>query len=200
MKSNLRPVRSGDLVIPAWNAVVEALLSLVLLPGRGILLGKHPQGTTVSARKAGLGFRGAFWASSAGDRVSFSQGFVNGEEPLLGEKKVSEAGAYLEVRMADVQPGKPKWLCLRVRVDAETGRMKSGKGITENDLSIEARSTHASSSADGLTGYHPVAVLIRDPESNAVRLRQIGYFSYQHSTARKPEGSGRGFSHYFHAA
>jgi hypothetical protein len=131
-----------------------------------------------------------------GDKVTVAKGLVNAEEPFVKAKRVSESGVSIPVQTKDLDKG-PLWVCLRVTVDAESGRMRAGKEMTEKDVSVVVRNS-VKPEPDGLTAYHPLAILWK--EKGSTRLRQIAYFDYQHATAPPPGGVGKGFRHYFHVA
>ena len=189
-----KQVKAGDLVLPAWREVIESLLSLTILPGRGILLTKHPGGTIINARSAIKGFSGA-WKVSAGTKsVKVARGFVNALEPMVKNTLLSDA--EIPYKTSDFKDGR-LWVGIKVSIDPATGKMKnSTQGtITEKDLTVVVQSSPLSGDSTGTIGFHPVAMLMEKPTIRAV---QIAYFDYQHSTAKKPEGAG--YRHFFHVA
>ena len=191
-----KEVKPGDLVLAAWNAVVGAMNSLVVLPGRGILLTRHPSGCVINARSAINGFSGA-WKVSAGTKsVKVARGFVNALEPMIGDALLSEA--EIPYKATDFKDGR-LWVGIKVTVDPATGKMKNSTQttLTEKDLTVVVQNTPLSGDATGTTGFHPLALLLEKP---TVRAVQIAYFDYQHSTAKKPEGTGKGYRHFFHVA
>jgi len=184
-----KPVKSGDIVLAAWNAVLKAMTSLTILPGKGILLTRSPQGTVINSRQAIKGFTGA-WAVTAGtNSLKVARGFVNAVEPLVGGFKISDSNA--EIPFKDFVDGR-LWVGIKVKVDPETGRMKE-KDATERDITVVVQGSPKST--DALIGFHPIALLTQKP---VLRVHQIAFFDYQHSTARKP--TGKGFRHFFHVA
>lgn len=189
----VNPVKRGDKVIPAWNALLSHIRRLQILPGKGISLTKSAMGTVINSRAAAQPFRGAFWATFGGEGITIGRGFVNSVEPLISGKKISDPEAVLKFDEKWDADGRA-YVSIAVKVTSEAGRIdpKDKEAIT-----VELRTERKSSSDDGLIGYHDIAVLIRDP---TVKLFQIAYFSLQHSTAKKDVGQGKGFRHFFSPA
>ena len=190
-----KPVKAGDLVLPAWREVLESLLSLTILPGRGILLSKHPGGTIINARSA-LGFSGAWKVSAGTNSVKVARGFVNALEPMVKDKLLS--AAEIPYKPADFKDGR-LWVGIKVTVDPDTGKMKHSTQdtLTEKDLTVVVQGSPLSGDATGTVGFHPVAMLLEKP---ALRAVQIAYFDYQHATSKKPAGTGKGYRHFFFPA
>lgn len=187
----MKPVKPGDLVLAAWNAVVKGMDALTILPGKGILLTRTPQGTVINSRQAIKGFSGAWSVSAGTNSLKVARGFVNAVEPLVGNKKLS--AAEIKFRESDFVDGR-LWVGIKVRVDPETGKMRE-KDATENDLTVVVQGSPKSGDHSGLIGFHPIALLTQKP---VLTIHQIAFFDYQHSTAKAPKGSG--FRHFFHVA
>jgi hypothetical protein len=179
-------VKAGDAVVAAWNALLEFLGRTTILPGPGIYLSRTPGGTVVGAGPR-RGFGGAFRVSWGPDKITVGLGLVNGMEPMIGNKRISEPGAFLNPpRSAQDR----LWVAIAVKVDGESGRIP--REPTSRDLTIVVLDRFPQVSEDGLTGYHPIAM------RNKGLIHQIAYFDYQHSTWR---GTGRGgLRHFFHPA
>ena len=186
-----KDVKPGDLVLAAWNAALISMRSLVILPGRGILLTKHPGGTIINARSAVNGFSGAWSVSASDGFVTVSQGFVNAAEPMVGKLALSDAQTKIPFKPTGFKDGR-RWVGIKVTVDAATGKMKE-KDITEKDLTVVVQDSPTAKDTTGLVGFHPVAVILEKP---VVSTRQIAFFDYQHSTAKAKNG----FRHFFHIA
>lgn len=189
----VNPVKRGDKVIPAWNALLRHIRRLQILPGKGIMLTKSASGTVINSRAAAQAFRGAFWTTFGGDGVTIARGLVNSVEPLISGKKISDPEAVLKFDDDWDDEGRA-YVSLAVKVTSEAGRIdpKDKEAIT-----VEIRTERKLTSDDGLTGYHDIAVIVRDP---TVKLFQIAYFSLQHSTVKKDTGQGKGYRHFFSPA
>lgn len=181
-------VRPNTLVLPAWNRLAEAVEGLRIIAGDGINIVRTRGGIVISQDRHGPAFQGAWHVSRAGeDKLRIARGFVNGLEPVIRAMPVSDPDCTLDVPKAR-NSDKPRWVCLRVKVD-EAGKLPGKQdAVTEENLTMvvsEVPFVHA-----GQEAKHPVACLHKDV------LWQIAYFDYQHMT----RVNGKRITHYFSPA
>jgi hypothetical protein len=189
------------LLIPVASAHVHAGANLYMrVVGRG-----RRRRATVYGSAGGSIFRGAFSLSDASvDQGSLkggmTKGYVNGLEP------VGPDGAVISQTTLDMQlPAGESWLCLKVQIDTETGRMtaKTQEDVSPENLSVSLYDSAKGGDMGGNAefGYAPLAMI--DTTRGIPSIYQIAYFSYRHSTARLRDQfgtRGTGFRHYFHVA
>jgi hypothetical protein len=152
-------------------------------------------------------FRGAWWCeggvATGWVTVTLGRGYVNGLEPVIagkgGPKNISSPSAQLLAQWKPDGEGR-MWVCVKVKVEEDTGKMKpvAQTNLQPEDLTVVVQDSPLSKDSTGLYGVVPVAMLKGD--ESIAEVFQLAYFDYQHSTARKPVGTGNGYRHYFHVA
>lgn len=189
-------VRAGDLVLPAWHKLLEALRSFQLYGGRGILLSKSSLGTVVNVREQVVGFVGAWDVQRKGSVVTVGLGLVNGLEPLINGIPITgnekEGKPSLKLRLDRFDKTGRSWISLRVKIDPETGRIiqPDEKGEGELELTIEQRDNLLRADPDDSTiGFKAIAMLKRavDDDSTFGDLHQALWFDQQHRTVKQNE-------------
>jgi hypothetical protein len=178
-------VRAGDLVIPAWRRLVQALQQLPVRPGVGVLVTRTSRGSVVSARAWLVGFAGSWTITpptKAGLRVG--TGYLNGKlvpatdpkaKPLRWDKKLYD------------KQGR-SWVVLEIEVNA------AGLVAEKNGVRL-AQSDHPFRAPSKLIGRAPLAVFVRPADSKGEEvgtMHRIAYFDLQH---RFHPGTQR---HYFY--
>lgn len=175
-------------VLPAWNKLARAVEGLRIIGGDGINLVQTRNGIVINQDRHGPVFHGAWRVSRAGeDRLRVSRGFVNTLEPVINGRPISDPDCTLTVPRAK-DPAKPRWVCIRVKVDEDGNMTAKPGGITEDDLTLvvsDVPFVHA-----GLEAKHPVACL------KGETIWQIAYFDYQHLT----RVTGNRITHFFSPA
>lgn len=175
-------------VLPAWNRLARAVEGLRIIGGDGINLVQTRNGIVISQDRRAPSFCGAWYVSRAGqDKLRVARGFVNGMEPVISGLPISGPDATLAVPKAQ-DPAKPRWVCVRVKVDKDGKMLAKPDAVTEDNLTVVlsgAPFVHAGELAD-----HPLACLVGET------LWQIAYFDYQHMTRVR----GERITHYFSPA
>ena len=194
-------VRRGDPVLPAVNELSRLQKSLRILSGRGILLGRGPQGVRINARAAVVGFTGSFAVRKSGKGATFGAGYVNGLMPVLDGLPIvgtdKKAAPILKLRVDEFDGTGRSWLCLKATIDKESGRIiqpKEGEGGSPELTIVQRKSNSAGDTDDDAIGYHAIAVLFRgeNDRQGLGDVHQIALHDYQHKTARQ-DGRWRHF-------
>ena len=176
-------VKKGDMVIPAWNAIIKTMNALRILPGKGIYLTQTKDGTIISTKLAANNFKGAWSCSIAGNEVIVQNGYVNGETITEKKEPVKETRLPLPKTKESRQ-----WVCIVSKVDPEKGTW------IKESLSLEIRDSPLYTETGSTTFFAPIAIINRSEKEP--KLRQIAFFDYRFITARKQRGSGYyGFYH-----
>lgn len=186
-------VRAGDLVLPAWNKLQETLGSFRILKGAGVTLRRTTGGVIISATGSLAEFIGSFHASISGDSCKVGEGYINGNEPLIGKVPITgtddKPQPSLKLREDRFDETGRSWICVVGKINPETGRIitpVNGKGTLE--LQIEQRD-NPGPDPDDLLAVVPIAMLKRagKEKTGLGTLHQIALFDYQHRSAKQNE-------------
>lgn len=106
----------GKRVMDAWNQLVDWAQSVRILPGINVRLAHTADGTIISFVPPKQRFTGAFFASLIGDAgVKFSMGTVEGIEPTVNGKPISDSEATLRASPQKIDKTGRSWFGIVIR-------------------------------------------------------------------------------------
>jgi hypothetical protein len=188
--------RQGEAVMAALKRLTAAQKAMRLLPGKGVLLTRLPNGVSVNVRAMVLGFTGSWHVALGGQFASVGLGFVDGIEPWIEGRPMSGVDAK-NVRAKDGPPrlrldetlfeARRSWIALRAEFDEETGKILQPPGGMPGLTIVQVKTLV---SAQDTVHLHALAMLRRGPNETTGfgRVHQIAFFDYQ---TRKTRQNGR---------
>lgn len=166
----------GKSVLKAWRELREWAQSAQLLPGLNVRLARTAAGTIISFAPPPERFSGAFgvsMADSASARVSY--GTIEGIEPSIGGKPVTDPAALLRIEEAKFDKSGQSWVGLAIKYDLKTGKLDKK---AKDAVVVEQRDAPRYGTEAG-KHFHPLAVIKNikpDGGPETQRLYQIEYF------------------------
>lgn len=168
--------------------MAKAIDGLRIIAGDGINIVRTRNGIVINQDRRSPSFQGAWYVSRAdADLLRISRGYVNALEPVIQTRPISDPDCTLSLPKAK-DAAKPRWVCIRVKVDDKGKMTAKADSVTESDLTIVVSDVPFVHS--GGQAKHPVACIYKEV------LWQIAYFDYQHMT----RATGTRITHFFSPA
>jgi len=176
-------VRPGELVLPAWNRLLEWAKQFRLYAGHGVRLQRTPQGTYVIADVRQTSWNHPFKVSLAEREVIVAFGTVQDVVPRIGKRPIDEEPAPRLRLTGGPDPDERSWVVVDVKVNGKSGEIDprdKEAAVIRHVNNLNRPSTEI--------GRHALAMLIWDAGlASVVRVRQITHFNLRH-LYQKAEG------------
>lgn len=149
--------------------------------GAGIYVNRYGKQHVVSAARSLFRFQPAFAPKWDGESATIGFGTVNGFEPLIDGKPISEGGR-LKINSYDAE-GR-SYIAIKVHVDSKTYKITDQSQVTIiNTAATGSRSVQEeASNGDPLIGICPIAV------ASNTGIHQIVHFNLNHAIGVPPMG------------